>query len=165
MNMRIFNSGIILIAVAAIFSSCRKDVIADFKVNQETVLDPSLEKDRDKTNKQAISILYTSLFQKAISSNNLFQTENVIESFGDKALINEVIVSNYMNSPDVVLPSDSFMRANPDQFIKDTYKLFYVRIPSELEISFFREYIAANPNVTVELVYTAFASSDEYQFY
>lgn len=146
-------------------TSCKKDIIPTFEVKDQPVYDASLNKDKPKTNKQYISILYTTLFQQAISSNELFQTERVIESFGDKALINEVIISNYMNSPKVVLPSDSMMKANPDQFIIDTYKLFFVRIPSELEVSFFREYLAANPNVTAELVYIAFGSSDEYQFY
>ncbi|MCB9240964.1 MAG: hypothetical protein H6608_07525 [Flavobacteriales bacterium] len=155
-----------LILSSVLFSvGCKKDVVAKFEVNDEDVFDASLIKDRPKTNKQAISILHTTIFKKAISSNALFRTERVIESFGDKSLINEVIVSNYMNSPDVVLPSDSLMRADLDQFIKDTYKLFFVRIPSELEVSYFREYLQANPNVTPELVYMAFATSDEYQFY
>ncbi|MCB0735510.1 MAG: hypothetical protein KDC76_13070 [Bacteroidetes bacterium] len=165
--MRIFNYlGMMLILSSVLFSvGCKKDVVAKFEVNDEDVFDASLIKDRPKTNKQAISILHTTIFKKAISSNALFRTERVIESFGDKSLINEVIVSNYMNSPDVVLPSDSLMRADLDQFIKDTYKLFFVRIPSELEVSYFREYLQANPNVTPELVYMAFATSDEYQFY
>ena len=165
--MRIFNYlGMMLILSSVLFSvGCKKDVVAKFEVNDEDVFDASLIKDRPKTNKQAISILHTTIFKKAISSNALFRTERVIESFGDKSLINEVIVSNYMNSPDVVLPSDSLMRADLDQFSKDTYKLFFVRIPSELEVSYFREYLQANPNVTPELVYMAFATSDEYQFY
>lgn len=153
--------GLVMIAL----SGCKKDIVAKFEVHNQNVLDASLNKDKPKTNKQAISILYTTLFQSAISSNDLFQTERVIESFGDKALINEVIISNYMNTSQVILPSDSMMKAKPDQFITDTYKRFFVRIPSELEVSFFREYLSANPNVTAEMVYTAFASSDEYQFY
>lgn len=167
MNMQIFKNRTVLACLVLLMglSACKKDIIADFEVIDKDVLDASLEKDKPKTNKQYISILYTTLFQRAISSNQLFQTERVIESFGDKALISEVIISNYMNSSSVDLPSDSLMKADPDQFIKDTYKLFFVRIPSELEVSFFREYFEANPNVTVELVYTAFASCDEYQFY
>lgn len=168
MNMQTFkliSLGVGLMLFSATFNSCKKDIVADFQVNTEDVLDASLIKDKAKTNKQFISIVYTTLFQKAVSSDALFRTERVIESFGDKFLINEVIISNYMNAPGVELPSDSLMKADPDQFIADTYKLFFVRIPSELEVSFFREYLTANPNVTSELVYTAFASADEYQFY
>ncbi len=70
-----------------------------------------------------------------------------------------------MNTSGTVKPSDSAMKADPEKFIIETYKRFYLRIPSELEKSFFRNYFASNPNVTPELVYTAFAASDEYLFY
>jgi len=95
----------------------------------------------------------------------LIRTERVIESFGDKALINEVIVSNYMNNGEVVLPTNEEMREDIDKFITETYKKFFVRIPTEIEKAFFINYLEANPNVTPEHVYTAFASCDEFQFY
>jgi len=154
-----------LIFIALLLASCEKEVVASYDVNDVDVLDGNLVKTRVKSDKQFTSILYTTLYRQAISVDKLVQTERVIQSFGDKSLIHEIIVSNYMNTPDVQLPSDSFMRAATDSFITDTYRKFYVRLPSELEKSFFRNYIAANPNVTVELVYTAFAASDEYQFY
>ena len=89
----------------------------------------------------------------------------MISSIGDKALVNEVIISNYMNDPDVILPKNSIMRADIDAFVIETYKRFYVRPPSEVEKTFFINYIEANPNVTVEMIYTSFAASDEYLFY
>jgi len=173
MSMQIFSklrhlteSAIVpLMFLAVLLSSCEKEVVATFDVNDVDVLDQNLIKTRVKSDKQFTSILYTTLYKRAISVDKLVQTERVIQSFGDKGLIHEIIVSNYMNSGEVELPSDSFMRADPDSFITETYRKFYVRLPSELEKSFFRNYIEANPNVTTELVYTAFAASDEYQFY
>lgn len=156
---------VLLMFATALFSSCEKEVVATFDVNDVDVLDQNLVKTRVKSDKQFTSILYTTLYKRAISVAKLVQTERVIQSFGDKSLIHEIIVSNYMNTGEVELPSDSFMRANTDSFITETYRKFYVRLPSELEKSFFRNYIEANPNVTAELVYTAFAASDEYQFY
>ncbi len=164
--MQIFKNIGTWVLVGFIFlASCKKDLIVDYSVNPVGLEDRSLIKDRSKTNKQFISILYTTLHQKAISSNDLVRTERVIESFGDKVLINEVIVSNYMNSGKVILPSVEDMRADLDQFIVDAYKLFFVRIPSEIEKAFFVNYLEANPDVTPELVYTSFASCDEYYFY
>jgi hypothetical protein len=168
MNTQIFKIpkwfSVILIA-AALLQSCEKDIVGTFDVNEVDVLDNDQLNTRNKSDKQYTSILYTTLYKQAISVAQLTQTERVIQSFGDKNLIHEIIISNYMNSGGVVLPSDSFMRADPDSFFTETYKRFYVRFPSEIEKSFFRNYIEANPNVTVELVYTAFAASDEYQFY
>jgi hypothetical protein len=162
-------SKIILLVFAlfsvAVFSACEKDVVTTFGVNDVDVLDGSLNKDKAKTNKQYISILYTTLKKQAIASSELVKTERVIESFGDKNLIHEIIISNYMNAPDVLLPTDSLMRSDLNDFIIDTYKIFYVRIPTEIEVSFFRNYLEANPDVGVELMYMAFASSDEFQFY
>ena len=106
-----------LCMVVISMTSCKKDVIATYDVNDVDIEDKSLIKDRSKSNKQFISILYTTLHQKAISSNQLIRTERVIESFGDKALINEVIVSNYMNSGNVVMPTDEEMRADLDSFV------------------------------------------------
>ncbi|MFT5512645.1 MAG: hypothetical protein ACI8SE_001043 [Bacteroidia bacterium] len=165
--MQIFKNKYVLVlgTILVLLSSCKKDVIATYDVNDVDIEDKSLIKDRSKSNKQFISILYTTLHQKAISSNQLIRTERVIESFGDKALINEVIVSNYMNRGNVVMPSNDEMRADLDSFVTVTYKLFFVRIPTEIEKAFFINYIEANPNITPELVYTAFASADEYQFY
>jgi hypothetical protein len=164
--MRIFNWAIGILLLAAAFSSCKKQEVETlYEVNQEAVEGDNLDKFKTKSAKQYISILFTDLHKKGIPINRVVQTERVIQSFGDKSLVNEIIISNYMNSPDVVLPSDSFMRNNLDEFIMDTYRKFYLRIPSEMEKTFFRNFIESNPNVTVELVYTAFASSDEYLFY
>jgi len=57
------------------------------------------------------------------------------------------------------------MRADIEGFVEKTYKRFYLRYPSEGEKTFFINYIKANSNVTVEMVYTAFSVSDEYQYY
>lgn len=157
--------GFLVFFLAVMFVACEKDIVPTYQVNDVSVQDESLVKFKKKTPKQYISILYTDLFKQAISVNQLVRTENVIESFGDKALIHEVIVSNYMNDPDVVLPADTFMRQNLDSFISYTYRKFYLRQPSQIERSFFKEYITNNPNITVELVYVAFAASDEYLFY
>ena len=70
-----------------------------------------------------------------------------------------------MNAPDKIIPDDQEMRDDLDKFVKDTYKRFLVRDPSEAELEFFKNFIAANPKVTPELVYMSFALSDEYLYY
>ena len=70
-----------------------------------------------------------------------------------------------MNSQDVILPSDSLMRADLDVFLEDTYKRFYVRDITEAEREFFLNFLNSNPNVSAEMVYMSFALSNEYQFY
>ncbi len=90
---------------------------------------------------------------------------DIEDRIGDKELAREVLISNFMNKPGVILPSDTAMRADLDAFITDTYRRFLVRDPSEAERTWFRNMIAADPNITSELVYYAFALSNEHLYY
>ena len=163
--MRTLNKIILSCIVCMVFLSCQKDRRVNYAVVNQTANDIIINKNKAKTETQFISILYANLFQEALPINELIMTQNVIQSVGDRALVYEIILSNYMNTNGVKMPSDSAMKANPEQFIIDTYKQFYLRIPSELEKNFFLNYFEANPNVRPELVYTSFAASDEYLVY
>jgi hypothetical protein len=148
------------------FFACKKEINPDqYEVNQVELYSSIGEKTKVKTQQQYVSILYTNLFQQALSGNQLVQIIDCLESIGDKELGREVLISNFMNKPNVQLPSDSLMRADPDQFIKDTYERFFVRIPTEGELTWYRNFIETNPQLSAELVYFAFALSNEYLYY
>ena len=123
------------------------------------------DKDVLKTDEQYISILYANFFQTALSPSDLVQITNLIASIGDKETAYEVIISNWMNSPDINIPTDADMRNDLDGFIEDTYNRFYVRQPTQAEKEFFRNFITSDPNITPELVYLSFALSNEYLYY
>ncbi len=145
------------------FSSCEKDKLYD--VNEETILPPNANKTKQKSDQQYIAILYANLFQTALSSDNLFEASECVKSIGDKDLVHEVLISNYMNKPDVILPTNQEMRVDVDAFITETYNRFLVRNPTEAERQYFKNYINTHPNVNPELVYFSFALSNEYQYY
>ena len=156
----------IIMGVVGIFliaAGCEKPVV--YEVNPEPVYPPNAQKTKLKSEEQFISILYANLFQKALSANELLEVTDVIFSIGDKDLAHEVVISNLMNKPDVILPSDSLMRADIDAFMEETYERFLVRDPTEAELTWFRNFIENNPKVTAELVYFAFALSNEYLYY
>ena len=71
-----------------------------------------------------ISILYANLFQKALSANQLVEITNLIESIGDKQLA-QVVVSSFMNRPDVRIPTNAEMRADVDKFINEPINAFW----------------------------------------
>ena len=156
---------IALVFATVNFSSCTKEKRINYEVVNQQANDIILDKNKPKSDRQYISILYSNLFQEALPINKQISTQNVIRSVGDRSLVFEIILSNYMNKPGTVLPDVSDMKANPEQFIIDTYKRFYLRIPTELEKSFFLNFFETYHNVNPELVYTAFAASDEYTFY
>ncbi len=145
------------------FSGCKKDQLYD--VNEETILPPNANKTKLKSDQQYIAILYANLFQTALSSDDLFEASECVQSIGDKDLVHEVLISNYMNQSGVILPSNEDMRADIDGFLTETYNRFLVRNPTEAERQYFKNYINTHPNVRPELVYFSFALSDEYQYY
>ena len=43
-----------------------------------------------------------------------------------------------MNKPDVIIPSDEEMRGDINTFLQETYRRFYVRVPTEAEKAFLK---------------------------
>ena len=154
---------LLALTLVLVATGCRKEPI--YELDQVDLRPPSPDKDQLKTNEEYAAILHANLFQTGLSANALFELGQCIESIGDKELAREVLISNFMNKPGVILPSDSAMRADIDAFMVDTYRRFLIRDPSEAEKTWFRNYIEADPNVTPEIVYFSFAMSDEYLFY
>ena len=155
---------LILGTVLIFVSSCKKDDPI-YDINQIHSHSYNANKNKLKTPSQYISILYANLFQKALSANELVEITRCIESVGDKELVHEVIISNFMNKEGVTIPSDSLMRSDLNLFIEETYKRFYVRDITEAEREYFLNFFESHPNVSSEMVYTAFSLSNEYQFY
>jgi hypothetical protein len=165
MNMHNFKLTFLLFGLLS-FIACQKKT--EYQVVNTDSYGDNLNKNKAKSNIEYHSILTTNLFQKPSSVNELSRTDRVIQSCGDKSLIHEVIISNYMNSSQVKLPTRRFMLDSTERFIEETYVRFFIRRPTEAERTWFRNYINANksnPNFSPELVYTAFAASDEYFFY
>jgi hypothetical protein len=165
--MRNFKKIVFFLTALLVFQACKRND-ALYEVKTTPSYGDNLNKNKAKSNIEYHSILSTNLFQKPSSVNELTRIDRVIQSCGDKSLINEVIISNYMNSTQVRLPSRKMMTDSTTKFIDETFIRFYIRRPTEAEKAWFTNFINANksnPNFTPELVYTAFAASDEYFFY
>jgi len=156
---------ILTLGLLFFFAGCKKEEKPTFEINNIELYPSSASKDKLKTNEQYVAILHANLFQTALSANEIFQINNLMESIGDKELAREVIISNFMNDEGVNLPSVEEMQGDVDQFIEDTYLRFYVRFPTEAEKKWMKGYIESNTYVTPELVFFSFALSNEYMFY
>lgn len=146
-------------------TGCKKEPEPLFLLNDVELYPSSAGKEKMKTNEQYVAILHANLFQTALSANDIFSINTCIESIGDKELAREVIISNFMNEPDVLIPTVEEMNLDLDAFIEDTYIRFYVRYPTEAEKLYVRNFITTNPYVTPEIVYFSFALSNEYLYY
>lgn len=166
MNMPISAKSVVLCLLAVVLlGSCRRDEYLIYEVDPVPVEGVNYGKNKQKTTEQYIAILHANLFQRALSANQQVEISNLIESIGDKQVAFEMVVSNFMNRSDVIIPSMQEMRADVDGFITATYRRFLIRLPTEAEKAWFRNFIETNTFVTPELVYLSFALCDEYQYY
>lgn len=146
-------------------SGCKKKDDNLYGVNPLGLTPAIADKNKLKSDEQYVSILYANMFQKALSATEVLICSNCILSIGDKQLAREVVVSNFLNKPGVIIPSDTEMRSDPAKFVTDAYERFLVRKPTEAEKTYFVNYINANTQVRAELVYFAFAMCNEYLYY
>ncbi|MDB9932497.1 MAG: hypothetical protein P8N07_04095 [Flavobacteriales bacterium] len=159
----------LLILFALGLSNCKKETLEDkvFQVNKVKLYPSASSKIKEKTESQWVAVLYTNLFQQALSAGDIYRAGQCITSIGDKELAREVIISNFMNSTSPIpqIPTNGDMRADINKFIKDTYERFLIRRPTEGEKQYFRNEITNDPLRTAEIVYFSFALSNEYLFY
>ena len=158
-------SWICMLLLMTVTIACKKDKEFIYEVNEASVSASMANKGKEKTQEQFIAVLYVNLFQKAISVSKLLEITELIISIGDKNVVHEVIISNFMNTGQVILPTEQEMRGDLDTFIEETYKRFFVRGPSIAEKTWLKNYINTHPTVNPEIVYTTFALSNEYRFY
>ncbi len=156
------------------FSACKKEteVIKQpevdnyiYNINGETLYASNVEKNKQKSSEQYISILYANLFQTAIPQNDLVELAEIRLCIGDKQSADELILNSFVNNGNVVIPTDAEMRADVEKFVKETYLRFFLRIPTAYEVFELKNEIENDPELTPELIYQAFALSNEYKFY
>lgn len=147
------------------FSGCQKEKNIIYDVNDVNVNKPDANKDYVKSLAEFISIAFTDLFGQNITQAQLQTLAVPYSGFGDLKLIEDMIIKNFLNSPSVIVPTDSEMRANVDQFLMDTYQKFFNRLPNEFELWHMRNLINENSDVTPELIYYAIMTSNEYRYY
>lgn len=163
MNMRIFRLGWAALLLILLFS-CKKEQYV-YEVEEVGVVLSGSDKNKEKTVQQYLNILYANLYQTALSPAKLVQLTDLVASIGDKQIAYETIVSKMMVDPEIRIPSDSLMRVDAEAFIRETYNRFYVRRPTQAELTYFINFIESEPNLTAEQIYFSFALSNEYYYY
>ncbi|MCB0617589.1 MAG: hypothetical protein KDC43_21555 [Saprospiraceae bacterium] len=147
-----------------LFAACKEKTYY-YEVNDIEVLPNNADKDKQKSQEQFINIAYANLFQQPLSSNELVDLSQLVTSIGDKQVAFEAIIAKMIGDPDVALPSEQEMRSDVEAFVIETYKRFFVRLPTEAEKTFFVNFIESHPNLTPEHVYFTFATCNEYYYY
>ena len=157
---------LVLFAIVAFsLSSCKKETDFVYEVNDVQVSKEKIGKGIPKTTVEFISIAYSDLVGSTISQNDLSRVTLLYLAFGDKRLIEDLLIKNIVNSPVVNIPTEEIMRNDISAFINSTYLKLFNREPNEVELYTLRKQISENTNITPKLVYYAMMTSDEYRYY
>ncbi len=160
--MRLISTYAVLIIL---FASCTKEKKYQYGVNPVTVGEENGNKNNVKSTTEFISIAYSDLFNTNIPQSKLINLSVAYASFGDFKIIEQRIISSFLNDSNVVIPSQPAVNGDTTQFIINCYKKFYNRLPNDLEKHYWKESIRTNTSVTPITIYYALMTSDEYRFY
>lgn len=154
---------LIILLVYWLIVSCEEQGNVIFGVEDVTIKQEGIEKPNIKTNIEFISIAYSDLIGKSITSDELAALAVSYDSFGDSKAIEDLIIRNFLNRPDALIPNGIEMRADVNKFVTDTYRKFFTRDPNEFEQWFLRTEIEKNQDITPEVVYYGIMTSNEYR--
>ncbi len=145
--------------------SCKKEKTFLYDVDPVTVSQNGSVKSNVKNTTEFISIAYADLFGTNISQADLVDLNSLYNAFGDKKLIEDRIILNFINVPGSIIPSQPSVNGDTILFVNNTVKKLFNRDATAFEKYYFKEAIRNNASITPVMIYYAFMTSDEYRFY
>lgn len=156
-------AGLVTVICLGLFSSCSKDEVKYvYQVQEVHVSQPGADKPNVKNSQEYISIAYADVFGKSIPGDLLDDLSLTYVSFEDVSIVEDLIIRNFLNDSEADIPSDSEMRADVPTFVKNCYSQFFGREPNGQEQWFLEEIIKDNTDLTPDVIYYSFLTSNEY---
>ncbi len=180
MNRKILYIYMFLFGWIVVFTSCTKEEVTQTVINKQIILDAEyvyelnnvtlyqdgIKKPNSKTLNEFASIAWTELFGTSMDDSKLNALNYAHVSFGDKKMIEDLLIRNFLNESGVQIPTKTDMLNDIDVFVENTYKKLYGRYPNEFEAWQLKEFIQNNnTEVNPELIYYTFMTSNEYRYY
>ena len=157
---------IVLISFLLILFSCKKEKEIIYQLNDVRIDQNSINKDHLKSTTEFIAIAYSDIFGTVIPTNKLADLTTIYKGFGDKKLIEQMVIKNFLNEPINLIPViDRTSEIAIENFVTDVYKKLYNRDPNEYELWFVADMITKDNDLTAELVYYSLMISNEYRYY
>lgn len=148
-----------------VLASCKKEEDLIYELEPVRVAQSGTGKSQLKTTDQFVTIAWQDLFGSNIPQYEMSKLNVVYTAFGDKKVVEDIIIRNFLNKPGLVIPSSPAINGDTLEFIKATYMKFYNREPGVFESFYLREQFRLNPALKPEGLYYALMTSDEYRFY
>jgi hypothetical protein len=157
-----------LIFIFSIFLlfSCKKEKNVKYQLNDVTIENNRANKDHLKSTTEFISIAYSDIFGTVISINKLADLTKIYKAFGDKKLIEQMVIKNFLNEPSIQIPQiDRSSASTINTFTQNMYIKLYNRTPDEYELWFISNMIENDTDLTSELIYFSLMTANEYRYY
>lgn len=118
-----------------------------------------------KNTEQFIAIAFSDLTGQPINQSELNSLKLIYESVGDMKMVEELIIKNLLNRPDIQIPSRPEMLNDIPGFIQLSWLKFYNREPTESERWQLEKMIKEDKNETItpELLWFSLMTSNEYR--
>lgn len=147
------------------FASCKKEPAYLYETNATDVTQDDGDKGNVKSTLEFISIAYTDIYGKEIPNAKLVNMSTAYQAFGDKKLVEDMIIRNLLNDTVTNIPTMNEMRANIPQFVENTYKKLLNRIPNEFEKFYIGNIIEKDATISPVTLYYAIMTCNEYRYY
>jgi len=156
---------IFIFSVLLLFS-CKKEKKITYQLNDVTIENNSANKDHLKSTIEFISIAYSDIFGTVVSTNKLAELSQIYKAFGDKKLIEQMVIKNFLNEPSTQIPQiDRSFISTINSFVQNAYTKLYNRTPDEYELWFISNMIENDTALTSELIYFSLMTANEYRYY
>ena len=156
----------IVILSLIILCACKKEKNVLYNLNDVTIEQNTSNKDHLKTNIEFISIAYSDILGTIIPTIKLSDLTQTYNAFGDKYMIESMVIKNFLNEPNNTIPDiDRTSNASIEVFVNNMYKKLFNRNPDEYELWFISDMIAKDTDLSAELVYYSLMTSNEYRYY
>ena len=155
---------IFIFSVLLLFS-CKKEKNVKYQLNDVTIENNRANKDHLKSTTEFISIAYSDIFGTVISINKLADLTKIYKAFGDKKLIEQMVIKNFLNEPNQIPQIDRSCTITINSFVQNAYTKLYNRTPDEYELWFVADMITKDNDLTSELIYFSLMTANEYRYY
>ena len=156
---------IFIFSVLLLFS-CKKEKKITYQLNDVTIENNTANKDHLKSTIEFISIAYSDIFGTVISTNKLAELSQIYKAFGDKKLIEQMVIKNFLNEPSIqIVQIDRSSMGTINSFVQNAYTKLYNRTPDEYELWFVADMITKDNDLTSELIYFSLMTANEYRYY
>ena len=155
----------VFVICSLLFTSCEKEVDYLYEVNPVTVQSPGSIKSNAKSTVEFLTIAWADLFGTQIPQQELSKLNTVYVAFGDKKMIEDRILLNFLSKSGVQIPAQTNVSGDTTLYINNTYKKLFNRDANAFEKYYLKEQIRLNASMTSKVIWYALMTSNEYRYY